>query len=197
MTAAEIITERLLMRGFRDTDREPFAVMNADPRVMEHFVQPMTREQTDAFVDRITAHWAEHGWGLWALERRDTGAFIGYTGLWPVTFEAAFEPRVEVGWRLAAEHWHQGFATEAARAAVDHAFDVLGRPEVVSFTAVGNVPSQRVMQRIGMCHEPEWDFDHPAVPEGHPVRPHVFYRLRAEWRPGGPGAGEPAEHPRP
>ncbi|MBO1752769.1 GNAT family N-acetyltransferase [Actinotalea sp. BY-33] len=176
---AEITTDRLLMRGFTDADRDPFARMNADPRVMEHFVTPMTRDRSDAFVDRIIDHWSTHGWGLWALERRDTGEFIGYTGLWPVRFEAAFVPRVEVGWRLAAEHWGHGFATEAARAAVDHAFTTLGWPEVTSFTAVGNLRSQRVMERIGMRREPEWDFDHPAVPVGHPVRPHVFYRLRA------------------
>jgi RimJ/RimL family protein N-acetyltransferase len=172
-------TERVLMRGFTDADREPFAAMNADPVVMEHFVQPMTREASDAFVDRITAHWCDHGWGLWALERKDTGAFIGYTGLWPVRFEAAFEPKVEVGWRLAKEHWGHGFATEAALAATRFAFDVLGWPEVVSFTAVGNVRSQAVMERIGMRREPEWDFEHPAVPVGHQVRPHVFYRLTA------------------
>lgn len=170
------------MRGFTDADREPFARMNADPVVMEHFVRLMTPEDTDAFVDRITAHWDEHGWGLWALERRDTGEFIGYTGLWPVRFEAAFSPKVEVGWRLAAAHWGQGFATEAAGAAVDHAFAVLGWPEVVSFTAEANVRSQAVMQRIGMRREPQWDFEHPAVPVGHPVRPHVFYRLTAEDR---------------
>jgi RimJ/RimL family protein N-acetyltransferase len=180
MPADALLTPRLLMRGFTDADREPFARMNADPVVMEHFVRPRTPEETDAFVDRITAHWDEHGWGLWALERRDTGEFIGYTGLWPVRFEAAFSPKVEVGWRLAAAHWGQGFATEAAGAAVDHAFTVLGWPEVVSFTAEANVRSQAVMERIGMRREPRWDFEHPGVPVGHPVRPHVFYRLTAE-----------------
>lgn len=173
-------TGRLILRGFSDADREAFAAMNADPVVMEHFVQPMTREASDASVDRIDAHWREHGWGLWALERKDTGEFIGYTGLWPVRFEAAFEPKVEVGWRLAAAHWGHGFATEAARAAVGFAFETLGWREIVSFTAVGNVRSQAVMERIGMRREPEWDFEHPAVPVGHPVRPHVLYRLTAD-----------------
>jgi len=183
MPAADVVptltTARLVMRAFRGADLAPFAAIYADPVVMQHFVQPMTAEGTAAFVDRIDAQWRAAGWGLWALERRDTGEFIGYTGLWPVRFEAAFSPKVEVGWRLAAQHWGQGFATEAARAALDFAFDVLGWPEVVSFTAVANLPSRRVMERLGMRREPEWDFDHPAVPEGHPVRPHVFYRLRA------------------
>ena len=179
----EITTARLLLRGFRDVDLEPFAAMNADPAVMEHFAAPQTPAESAAFVDRIRAQWHEHGWGLWALERRDTGAFIGFTGLWPVRFEAMFEPKVEVGWRLASAHWGHGFATEAAQAAADFAFDVLGWPEIASFTAVGNTRSRAVMRRIGMHHEPEWDFDHPAVPIGHPVRPHVFYRLRAADRP--------------
>lgn len=180
------------MRAFEPADRAPFAAMNADPVVMEHFVRLMTAEDTDHFVDRIGAQWAEAGWGLWALERRDTGEFIGYTGLWSVRFEASFEPKVEVGWRLAAAHWGHGFATEAARAALDFAFDRLDWPEVVSFTAVGNVRSQAVMQRLGMQREPGSDFDHPAVPEGHPVRPHVLYRLRrqdAPWRRGARTAG--------
>jgi ribosomal-protein-alanine N-acetyltransferase len=180
---AELTTDRLLLRGFRDADLDPFAAINADPVVMEHFVRPQTRAESAVFIDRIRAQWRGHGWGLWALERRDTGAFIGYAGLWPVRFEAAFEPKVEVGWRLAPADWGHGFATEAARAAVAFAFDVLGWPEIASFTAVGNARSRAVMRRIGMHHEPEWDFDHPAVPEGHPVRPHVFYRLRAADRP--------------
>lgn len=170
-------TERLLMRGFRRSDLEPFGEMNADPVVMEHFARPMTRQDTEAFVDRIMGHWQERGWGLWALERSDTGEFIGFAGLWPVRFESAFEPKVEVGWRLAAAHWGHGFATEAARAALGFAFDTLGWQEVTSFTAVGNLRSQAVMERLGMRREARWDFEHPSVPVGHPVRPHVFYRI--------------------
>lgn len=176
---AVVRTERLLMRGFREEDREPFARLNADPRVMEHFVRPQTREESDAFVDRIQAHWAEHGWGLWALERTDTGAFLGYTGLWSVRFDAPFRPLVEVGWRMAYEHWGHGFATEAARAALDIAFRVLRWDEVVSFTAVSNVRSQAVMRRIGMVRDPGGGFEHPNVPVGHPIRPHVLYRARS------------------
>lgn len=180
---ATIRTDRLLLRGFTDADRAPFATMNADPVVMEHFPAAKTRAESDGFVDRVVAHWAEHGWGLWALERTDTGQFIGYTGLWPILFDAPFEPRVEIGWRLAAEHWGHGFATEAARAALDVAFGPLALTEIVSFTAVGNVRSQRVMERIGMHREPAWDFEHPSVPVGHPTRQTVTYRLRADERP--------------
>ena len=190
---AVLTTERLLMREFRDADREPFAVMNGDPVVMEHFVKPQTPAESGVFVDRIRAQWQAEGWGLWALERSDTGEFLGYAGLWPVRFEAAFTPKVEVGWRLAAGHWGQGFATEAAQRAVVYAFDTLGWPEIVSFTAVGNLRSRAVMERLGMGREPEWDFEHPYVPEGHPVRPHVFYRLSAaDWRARPTYRGQPA-----
>ncbi|WP_188037534.1 GNAT family N-acetyltransferase [Actinotalea sp. JY-7885] len=178
-----VVTDRLVLRGFEPADLDPFAAMNDDPVVMEHFARHGTREDTERLVARVAAHWDAEGWGLWALERRDTGEFIGFTGLWPVAFEAAFEPRREVGWRLAVGHWGQGFATEAARAALDVAFDVLGWADVVSFTAVGNERSQAVMRRIGMWRDPVGDFDHPDVPEGHPVRPHVLYRLAADQRP--------------
>lgn len=167
------------MRGFQRNDLEPFSEMNLDPVVMEHFAGPMTRQDTEAFVDRIMGHWQERGWGLWALERLDTGEFIGFTGLWPVRFESAFEPKVEVGWRLAAAHWGRGFATEAARAALEFAFDTLGWDEVTSFTTVGNERSRAVMERLGMRRDPAGDFEHPSVPEGHPVRPHVLYRISA------------------
>jgi RimJ/RimL family protein N-acetyltransferase len=126
-----------------------FAALNADPRVMEHMQSPLTREQSDAFADRIVRHWDDHGWGLWALERRDSGTFIGFVGLSPVRFEASFAPKVEIGWRLAADHWGHGFATEAARAGIDYAFDVLGWPDIISFTAVPNARSEAVMVRLG------------------------------------------------
>ncbi len=173
-------TERLILRRWREEDRDPFAALNADPAVMEHFVNPMTREQSDEFVDRIEAHFDEHGWGLWAVEVAETGAFTGFVGLWPAKFEAAFTPAVEVGWRLAHEHWGHGYATEAARAAVDDGFGRLGLDEIISFTTVANIRSQRVMQKIGMQRNPEDDFDHPNMPEGHPVRPHVLFRIRPD-----------------
>jgi ribosomal-protein-alanine N-acetyltransferase len=156
--------------------------MNADPRVMEHFPEPYPKDRSDAFVDRIEAGWQERGYGLWAVERLDLGVFIGFVGLSRATFPAAFTPAVEVGWRLAAEHWGHGFATEGARAALRFGFSVVGLTEIVSFTATRNERSRRVMERLGMVHDPALDFDHPAVPAAHPVRPHVFYRMtRARW----------------
>jgi ribosomal-protein-alanine N-acetyltransferase len=173
----EPVTERLLLRRWRDEDRGPFAALNADPAVMEHFPSPMTRAESDAFVDRIIAQHDEHGWGLWAVEVQATGRFIGFTGLAVPRFEAHFTPAVEVGWRLARDAWGSGYASEAARAAVAFGFDELGLEQIVSFTAVGNLRSRAVMVRIGMTHDPAEDFDHPALPEGHALRRHVLYRL--------------------
>jgi ribosomal-protein-alanine N-acetyltransferase len=163
-------TARLLLRRWRDTDRAPFAAMNADPAVMQYFPAPLTHEQSDALVDRIEAHFEEHGYGLWALEA--DGRFLGFTGLAWQTYEASFTPALEVGWRLARPAWGHGYATEAATAAL--ALGLQAVDSVVSTTALTNLRSQRVMQRLGMRRELE--FDHPRVPEGHPVRPHVLYR---------------------
>ena len=172
-----IRTERLVLRRWLQRDREPFAAMNADPEVMAHFPAPLTREESDALVDRIEAGFAEHGFGLWALEVRSTGAFIGFTGLAVPSFEAAFTPAVEIGWRLQRSAWGQGYATEAARAALAVAFDQTGMREVVSFTSTVNDRSQAVMRRLGMTHDHADDFDHPRVPPGSPLRRHVLYRL--------------------
>ncbi len=167
---SELRTARVLLRRWRDCDRAPFAEMNADPLVMEHFPSTLTREQSDALVDRIEAHFDEHGYGLWAVEA--DGAFVGFTGLVWQTYDASFTPALEVGWRLARHAWGHGWATEAATAALARGLQEVG--SVVSTTALTNVRSQRVMQRLGMRRELE--FDHPRLPEGHPVRPHVLYR---------------------
>jgi ribosomal-protein-alanine N-acetyltransferase len=171
-------TERLLLRRWRDDDRAPFAALNADPEVMRHFPARLTREESDALVDRAEQHFERHGYGLWALERRDTGAFIGFTGLAVPRFEAHFTPAVEVGWRLARSAWGAGYASEAARAALAVGFGEAGLDEIVSFTVPANTRSRAVMARIGMTHDPRDDFDHPGLPEGHPLRPHVLYRIR-------------------
>ena len=181
VAAVELRTERLLLRTWRDADREPYAALNADPVVMEHFPAPLSRGESDAHVDRILAAFDEHGWGLWAVERADTGRLVGFTGLAVPRHPLPFLPCVEVGWRLARSAWGHGFATEAAREALRVGFDEVGLDEVMSFTAVGNTRSRAVMERLGMVHDPADDFDHPALPVGHPLRRHVLYRLR---RPG-------------
>lgn len=182
-------TPRLLLRRWRPEDREPFAAMGADPRVMEHFPALLDRAASDSLVDRADAHLAEHGWGLWALEVADpaapddAGRFAGFTGLARPRFEAPFTPCVEVGWRLPAWAWGRGYATEAARAALRAAFVDVGLEEVVSFTARTNTRSQAVMARLGMRRDPAEDFEHPALPPGHRLRPHVLHRLdAATWR---------------
>lgn len=180
MTALE--TSRLLLRRWRAVDRTPFAALNADAVVMEHFPARLSRAESDALVDRIEAGLDERGWGLWAAEVRDSGAFIGFVGLNPATFDAPFTPAVEVGWRLARQHWGHGYATEGALAAIDFGFERLELDEIVSFTTHGNLRSRRVMERLGMHHDPADDFDNPTVPEGSPMRAHVLYRLgREEW----------------
>jgi len=170
-----IQTERLLLRQWVDADREPFAAMGSDPEVMQHFPSPLSREQSDAFVDRASAAIAERGWGLWALEH--DGEFLGFTGLAVPRFEAAFTPAVEIGWRLSRNAWGHGFATEAARAVVAYAFSELRLDHVVSFTTAENSRSQGVMTRIGMRRAGE--FEHPLIAVGHPQRPHVLYRIDA------------------
>jgi RimJ/RimL family protein N-acetyltransferase len=182
MACPVIVTERLLLREWRNTDVDPFAAMNSDPRVMEYFPETYSEERTRRFVARIRECWAERGYGLWAVERQDTGRFIGYVGLWPATFPAHFTPAVEVGWRLAADQWRNGYATESARASLRYGFDTVGLDEIVSFTSGLNVRSWRVMERLGMRRDASGDFEHPNLPEGHPLRPHVLYRIRGEAR---------------
>jgi ribosomal-protein-alanine N-acetyltransferase len=174
----DVRTERLVLRRWRASDRVPFAALNADPEVMRHFPQALTRQASDALAASADAHIEREGWGLWALEEQATGRFLGFTGLARPSVEAPFMPAVEVGWRLARDAWGCGFATEAARAAVSFAFDELGLDEILSFTVEGNARSRAVMRRIGMRHDPADDFDHPRVAEGE-FRRHVLYRLAA------------------
>ena len=168
-------TPRLRLRQWRESDREPWAAMNADLRVMEHFPKPLTREESDASLDRARAGIALRGFGHWAVERRDDAAFLGFVGVWPVRDEMSFAPAVEIGWRLARHAWGQGYATEAARESLRIAFEVLGLPRVVAYTAMTNEPSTAVMRRLGMSEEAR--FDHPALPEGHRLRPHRLFSL--------------------
>jgi len=179
MAATELRTARLLLRPWRESDRDPFAALNADPRVMEYFPAPLSRAESDAGVARIGAHFEGNGFGFWAVEVLDGPPFVGFIGLSVPGFAAHFTPCTEIGWRLAHDAWGLGYATEGARAVVRFAFDTLGREEIVAMTAPANQRSRRVMEKLGMRRDPADDFDHPRIPEGHPLRRTVLYRLRA------------------
>lgn len=176
--STELRTERLLLRPWRTGDRDAYARMNADPRVMECFPAVLTREESDASADRAEAHFAQHGFGLWAVELPGEAEFIGFIGLWHTSFDAHFTPCVEIGWRLAAGFWGRGYATEGALASLKFGFENLGLEAIVSITSPLNLRSRRVMEKIGMTRDEAGDFDHPRVPDGHPLKRHVLYRKR-------------------
>ncbi|MBV9835117.1 MAG: GNAT family N-acetyltransferase [Alphaproteobacteria bacterium] len=179
MPGPVLTTERLILRPWRDEDLAPFAAMNADAAVMRHFPATLSRAESDAMVGRVRLHFSTRGFGLWAVEVPGVTPFAGFVGLSVPRFEAPFMPCVEIGWRLAMDCWGQGYATEGARAALAFGFGALKLAEIVSFTVVANQPSRRVMERLGMDHDPADDFEHPSIAEGHPMRRHVLYRLRA------------------
>ena len=179
-----LTTPRLRLRQWREEDLAPFAALNADPQVMEFFPKTLTRAESDAVAGRIRDHFARHGFGFWAVEAPGIADFMGFVGLAVPSFEAHFTPCVEIGWRLAREHWGHGYATEAATAALAFGFGDRALEEIVAFTAPANIPSRRVMGRLGMRRSPADDFEHPAIAEGHPLRSLVLYRLRrADWKP--------------
>jgi RimJ/RimL family protein N-acetyltransferase len=167
-------TERLLLRRWQEADCEPFYRINSDPRVMEFFPACLTREESDAVIWRVESHFDAHGFGPFAAELRSTGELAGFIGLAMPLFQAYFTPCVEILWRLRADYWNQGLATEGAQVVLRFAFESLGLSEVVSFAVVGNFRSRRVMEKLGMTCAGE--FDHPELPEGHPLRRHVLYR---------------------
>jgi ribosomal-protein-alanine N-acetyltransferase len=167
-----------VLRPWRDDDLAPFAAMNADPRVMEFFPKVYTLDECKEGLARLRAHVAVHGFGFWVADVLGGAPFAGIISLLVPSFQAAFTPCVEVGWRLPFAHWAHGYATEGARAALAFGFKELGLQEIVSMTTVANVRSRRVMERLGMSRSPDDDFMHPSIPEGHPLRPHVLYRLR-------------------
>ena len=175
----EITTERLRLRRWGVADGAPFAEMNADPGVMHHFPNTLSRAESDALAEKIASHFDNHGFGLWAVEIPRVSSFAGFVGLSVPTFRTHFTPCVEIGWRLASERWGQGYATEAAQAVVTYGIDVLALKEIVSFTVPANTRSRRVMKGLGMTHAAADDFDHPGLPEGHVVGRHVLYRLAA------------------
>jgi RimJ/RimL family protein N-acetyltransferase len=177
------ITERVLLRQWTDDDRIPFAAINADPEVMAHYPAPLDRAGSDASLERLRAHVDQHGFGLWAAERRSDGRLLGFVGLQHVPFEAHFTPAVEIGWRLARDAWGHGYATEAAVACVDYAFADLGLDELLAMARPGNLASLRVMERIGMTHDPADDFRYS--PRGAGEQDFVLYRLPRSASRGG------------
>lgn len=173
-----LTTERLILRQWRDSDREPFARLNADPVVMTHFPRRLSREESDAAVSRTHEFIEKRGWGFWAVEVQGGAPFIGFVGL----SDPGFGPGIEIGWRLAREHWGHGYASEAAVASLHFGFEKLTLEEIVSFTVPLNERSRRVMERIGMSRDSADDFDHPRIEPGHPLRRHVLYRMkRSDW----------------
>lgn len=180
MPEAVLETERLRLADFAPSHLDGLAAMNADARVMEYFPAVQTRDESAAFLQRVTAHRRRHGFSLYALHLKDSGDFIGFTGLLTADFDAPFTPTVEVGWRLLPHVWGQGLAAEAATAVCAFGFQSCGLDEIVSFTAQQNLRSVGVMQKIGMTHAPADDFDHPLLPAGHKLRRHVLYRLRSK-----------------
>ena len=171
-----IKTDRLILKNYTDQEREPFYLINSDPEVMRYFPSVLTREESNAMLERLRNGINDRGYGFW-------GAFIdneliGMIGINPIPFDAHFTPAVEVGWRLAKKHWGKGYATEGAIAALDFGFNELKLDEIIAITTVNNLPSQKVMHRLGMTHDSKDDFDHPKLDINHPLRRHVLYRLR-------------------
>ena len=173
-----IKTERLILRPWREDDLEPFARLNADPRVREFFPSVKSYDETAEEFRLIRGGFETIGWGFWAASLIESGQFIGFIGLMNVGFTANFTPAVEIGWRLAHEYWGKGYATEGAKAALNYGFENLQLDEIVAFTAMNNMRSRRVMEKIGMYHDEQSDFDHPKLPEGDPLRRHALYRIR-------------------
>lgn len=177
MSKVFVETERLRLRDWCDADRAVFASMNADPEVMRYFPATQSREESDASVDRCCARIKDDGFGFWAAELKETGAFIGFVGIQKAPEYLPCAPAIEIGWRLVPSVWGRGLAPEGAQGALNYAFGQLGAKEVIAITTTGNTPSRRVMEKIGMVRDTAGDFDHPMVPEGSPIRPHVLYRI--------------------
>ena len=176
----QLRTQRLLLRPWRAEDREPFAAMNADPTVMEYFPATLSRDKSDALAERIDSDIQRLGYGFWAAEIPGEAAFIGFVGIVAANSDMPFAPAIEIGWRLAKEHWGRGVASEGARAAADFGFEELGLEQIVALTAAGNARSRRVMDRLGMRRDPAEDFLYPTLAVDDPIAPHVLYRVTAQ-----------------
>lgn len=173
-----LVTDRLILREWRDSDLEPFARMNADPVVMEYLPRVLNMDDSRKLMKRFMRHFKKHGYGLYALESRETNDLVGFTGLNQVDFEAHFTPATEIAWRLDYAYWGQGYATEAANAVLNYASRALKLKEIVSFTVHDNVRSISVMEKIGMTRDPDGDFDYPCLRKGHPLGRFVLYRKK-------------------
>lgn len=173
-----LLTPRLELRQWLDSDYQPFAALNADPQVMEFFLGTLSSAQSNELLDRLRGHIAEEGWGFWAVVERDSGRFVGFTGI-KSSEDTPRGPAVEVGWRLAPEFWGKGYATEAANASLLFAFEILNLKEVISFTPVHNQRSKAVMNRLGMSQK-DSNFMHPRVPIDSPIREHVLFCIEAK-----------------
>ncbi len=173
-----IRTNRLILRAWKEEDLPPFAALNADPKVMEYFPSPLTKEESDKLARRIIETIQNNGWGLFAVSVPGVAPFIGFIGVQKIPYAVPFTPTVEIGWRLAADYWNKGYATEGAIAVLKYGFEKLKLDEIVALTTVSNQRSRAVMEKIGMHHNPADDFDHPNLPKEHPLRPHVLYRIR-------------------
>ena len=171
-------TERLVLRTFQEDDADTMISINQDKKVMQFFPSAPDEEETIAFIDKVIVHQEQYGFSLYAVEIKKTGEMIGFVGLFTATFKAHFTPATEIGWRLSSKYWNQGYATEAAKAVLDYAFNERKLDEVVSFTSMLNKPSIRIMQKIGLHTSSEDDFDNPNVPADSPLVKHVLYKLK-------------------
>ncbi len=177
-TAPIIKTERLILRPWRESDQLPFSLINKDPKVMEFIPIPISREQSDAMIKSYEEEWDQRNYGRWALELPGVDDLIGYVGLHYTDFKSDFTPCIEIGWRLASAHWGKGYASEAAKAALDYGFNKLNQKEFFAFTYKGNMNSRKLMERLGMTYDPTLDFENPGLPEGHPMGSYVVYRIK-------------------
>ena len=172
-----IESARLYLRQWKEEDKEVFFELNSDPKVMKYFLKPLSKDESDVFVEKTKSQIDRKGWGFFAVETKAASEFIGFIGLADTSFESAFTPCMEIGWRLHRNFWKKGYATEVAKSVLDFAFKNFGRKDIVSFTLKLNFSSIAVMRRIGMVEDPNGCFEHPKIPEGHPLKPHVLYRL--------------------
>ena len=172
-----IETDRLILRLFEEKDIEPLSFINQDPKVCEFFPVPLNRAETETMIRKFIDHYNKNKFSIYAVELKSTKEMIGFCGLFIPSFEAHFTPCVETGWRLGSQYWNHGYATEAAKTVLQYAFETLHLNEIVSFTAVNNIRSRRVMEKIGLHHNTDDDFDHPKIEKSHPLCGHVLYRI--------------------